>query len=114
MGHPPYDPAVMTALFLYCSRKRCLLLREVRTACRDDLGAQVILEGKVPSISTLSEFMTTHRKALRGLLPQTLAITEREGLVDLSVVAGDGTKMVANAAMKTTTDEEGLRAQIAE
>jgi transposase len=114
VGRPPYHPAVMVALLLYCYRKRCLSLRDIRTACRDDLGVRVILDGKVPSISTLSEFMTTHRDALRGLLPQTLAMADREGLVDLSVVAGDGTKMVANAAMKTTTDQEGLRAQIAD
>ena len=114
VGRPPYHPAVMVELFLYCYRKRCLSLRDIRTACLDDLGARVILGGKVPSISTLSEFMTTHRDALRGLLPQTLRMADREGLVDLSVVAGDGTKMVANAAMKTTTDEEGLRAQIAD
>lgn len=114
VGRPPYHPAVMVALFLYCYRKRCLSLRDIRTACLDDLGARVILDGKVPSISTLSEFMTTHREALRGLLPQTLRMADREGLVDLSVVAGDGTKMVANAAMKSTTDAEGLRAQIAD
>jgi transposase len=114
VGHPPYHPAAIVALLLYCYRKRCLSLRDIRTACRDDLGARVILEGKVPSISTLSEFMTTHRDALRHLLPETLKLGEREGLVDLSVVAGDGTKMVANAAMKTTTDEEGLRTQIAD
>lgn len=69
VGHPPYDPAVMVALFMYCYRKRCLSLRDIRTACQDDLGARVILGGKVPSISTLSEFTSVHRETLRGLLP---------------------------------------------
>ena len=114
VGHPPYHPKAIVALLLYCYRKRCVSLRDIQTACRDDLGARVILEDRVPSISTLSEFITTHRDMLRGLLPETLKMAEREGLVDLSLVAGDGTKMVANAAMKTTTDEEGVRAQIAD
>jgi transposase len=112
VGRPPYHPRVIIALIVYCYGKRQRTLREITTACRDDLGARVIVEGRVPSISTLSEFMKTHRDPLRALLAQTVAMGEVEGLVDLSLVAGDGTKMNANAAMTATTDESGLRAQI--
>jgi transposase len=112
VGRPPYHPRLLLALIIYCYGKRQCSLREIRTACRDDLGARAIMGGRVPGLRTLSEFMNTHRKAICGLLPATLAMGEVEGLVDVTVVAGDGTKVVANAAMAATTDEAGLRAQI--
>src|SRR5262249_38655469 len=44
---------------------------------------------------------------------QTLRLGYAEDLVDVSVVAGDGTYVLASAAMEATVDEAGLLAQIA-
>ena len=113
LGRPPFDPAVMLALVLYCRAKRLVSSREVAAACHDDLGARVITGGRYPDRSTVDRFLNTHAEALRGLLPQTLRLGHADGLVDVSVVAGDGTKVLASAAMAATVDEAGLRGQIA-
>jgi transposase len=111
-GRPPFDPRVMLALLLYCRSKGIMSGRDVAAACYDDLGARVITGNRYPDRSTVDRFIATHAAAIRGLLPQTLRLGYAEGLVDLSVLAGDGTYLLANAAMHANVDEAGLLAQI--
>jgi transposase len=114
VGRPPFDPSVMLTLILYCWSKGQRSGRQIATACRDDLGARVITGNQYPDRSTINGFLSTHRAALQGLLPQTLRQGHELGLVDVNVVAGDGTYVQANAAMNATVDEAGLLAQITE
>lgn len=113
-GRPPFDPRVMLALIMYCRSKGIMSGRDVAAACYDDLGARVITGNRYPDRSTVDRFLGTHRDAIRGLLAQTVRLGHAVGLVDLSVVAGDGTYLLANAAMGATVDEAGLVAQIVE
>ena len=113
-GRPPFDPRVMLALIMYCRSKGLMSGRDVAAACFDDLGARMITGNRYPDRSTVDRFLKTHSAAIVGLLAQTVRLGVEVGLVDLSVVAGDGTYLVANAAMGATLDEAGLVAQIAE
>jgi transposase len=113
-GRPPFHPKVMLTLILYCRSKGIMSGRDVAAACYDDLGARMITGNQYPKRSTIDRFMKSQRVALKGLLSQTLRLGHAEGLVDVSVVAGDGTYMLANAAMGATVDEKGLLAQIAD
>jgi transposase len=111
-SRPPYDPRSILALIMYCAQKRMRSGQEIADACRDDLGARVIMGGGRPRASTINRFQDLHADAIRALLPQTLRLGQAEGLVDVGVVAGDGTKVVANAAMSRTVDQVSLQAQI--
>jgi transposase len=113
-GRPPYDPATMIALIHYCASKNIRGSRRIEAACVDDLGARVITGNNRPDHTTINRFLTDHGPALRGLLPQSLRLCDDDGLIDLSVIAGDGTKVQANAAMAATVDESTLRGQITE
>lgn len=113
LGRPPFHPRVMLALILYCRSKGLMSGRQVAAACYDDLGARVITGNRYPDKSTIDRFLDRHAVALTALLPQTLRIGHAEGLVDVSVVAGDGTKLAANAAMGATVTETELLEQIA-
>src|SRR6266545_4225136 len=99
VGRPPYRPRTMLALVLYCYARGKVSGREIEGACRDDLGAMVITGGRRPGRNSVGRFLDAHAAALRALLPQTLRLAHAEGLLDLSAVAGDGTKLLANAAM---------------
>ena len=112
-GHPPYDPAMMLALILYCRSKKLSSSRQIAAACHDDLGARVITGNRFPDRSAVDRFLKTHAVALRQLLVQTLRLGAGQGLVDVAVVAGDGTKILAYAAMSATVEESQLHAQIA-
>jgi transposase len=111
-GRPPYDPATMTALILYCNTKNIRGSRQIEAACLDDLGCRIITGNNRPDHATIARFYDTHRSALRNLLPQSLRLCDNEDLIDLSVIAGDGTKVQANASMAATVDETTLHAQI--
>jgi len=111
-GRPPFHPKVMVALLLYCRSKGIMSGRGVAAACHDDLGARMITGNRYPKRSTVDRFIKNQRVALKGLLAQTLRLGQVEGLVNVSVVAGDGTYLLANAAMGATIDENGLLAQI--
>jgi transposase len=113
-GRPPYHPRVILALILYCRAKGRLSGREVAAACYDDLGARLITGNRYPDRSTIDRFLDVHAAAIKALLPQTLRLARDAGLVDVSVVAGDGTKVAANAAMRATVAETDLLAQITE
>lgn len=111
-GRPPYHPRVMVALILYCRAKGLMSGREVAGACHDDLGARLITGNRYPDRSTIDKFLDVHAAAVKGLLPQTLRLARHAAMVDVSVVAGDGTKIAANAAKQATMSEADLLAQI--
>jgi len=60
----------------------------------------------------LSRFGARYRAD--GLLPESVRACAREGLVSVDLVAGDGTKLKANASMATNVTAAQLDAQIAE
>jgi transposase len=113
-GGRPYDPAMMVTLALYCycrGRRSC---REMEMATWDDVGARVICGGLHPDHSTVAEFIARHLEAVCGLLPESVKACAREGLVSLDLVAGDGTKLKANASMASNKTAGQLDAEIAE
>jgi transposase len=113
-GHPPYDPRMMVALTLYCRSLGFHGGDQVARACVSDLGARLITGNTLVSARTATRFIDNHGAAIRGLLPQTLRLGHPDGLVDLSVIAGDGTYLTANAAMSANTEEADLLREIAD
>jgi transposase len=114
VGRPPYPPKSILALVLYCNSKKLHSGRDIAAACHDDIGARAIMGNTYPDRTVIDRFQIVHKRALKELFPQTLRLGHAEGLVDVTVVAGDGTKVVANAALSATVDEPALHAQIAD
>lgn len=113
-GGRPYDPAMMATLLVYCYCRSRRSSREIEMATFDDVGARVICGGLHPDHSTVAEFIRQNVAAVLALLPGSVKACAAEGLVDLSVVAGDGTKLKANASMAGNLTGRQLDAQIAE
>jgi transposase len=113
-GGRPYDPVMMAALLLYCYCRGRRSSREIEMATFDDVGARIICGGLHPDHSTVAEFVRRNTGAVLALLPESVKACAAEGLVDLRLVAGDGTKLKANAAMAANLTREQLEAQISE
>ena len=113
-GGRPYDPAMMAALLLYCYCRGRRSSREIEMATFDDVGARIICGGLHPDHSTVAEFVRRNLAAVLALLPESVKACAAEGLVDLRLVAGDGTKLKANASMASNMTAAQLDAQIAE
>jgi transposase len=113
-GGRPYDPRMMATLLLYCYCRGRRSSREIEGATFDDVGARIICGGLHPDHSTVAEFFRRNAGAILALLPASVKACAAEGLVDLSLVAGDGTKLKANAAMAGNRTAGQLDAEIAE
>jgi transposase len=113
-GGRPYHPVMLATLLLYCYCRGRKSSREIEMATFDDVGARVICGGLHPDHSTVAEFVRRNTGAVLALLPESVKACAAEGLVSLELVAGDGTKLKANAAMAANLTREQLDAQISE
>ncbi|HEY7144988.1 MAG TPA: transposase [Streptosporangiaceae bacterium] len=112
-GKKAYHPALMVALVMYCYCKGIRSSRAVEMATFDDVGARVLAENLHPDHATIARFVSRHEQAVKGLLVASLVACARQGLVSVDVVAGDGTKVKANASMAANATVAGLEADIA-
>ena len=112
-GKRAYHPRMMVALIVYCYCKGIRSSRAVEMATFDDVGARVICGGLHPDHATNARFTGRHKQPLKGLLVQSLVACAREGLVRVDVMAGDGTKVKANASMAANATAEQLGLDIA-
>ncbi|MCA1845240.1 MAG: transposase [Actinobacteria bacterium] len=112
-GRPAYDPDMMLALLLYAYANGMRSSRRIEAACRTDAGFRVISGGLVPDHATFARFVVDHEAAMQGLFVSGLRLCAVAGLVDLSTVAVDGTKMGANASLRANHGLEWVRAQVA-
>jgi transposase len=112
-GKRAYHPRLMVGLVMYCYCKGIRSSRAIEMATWDDVGARVIGEGLHPDHATVARFVTRHEGPVKGLLVQSLAACAAQGLVSVDVVAGDGTKVKANASMAANATAEQLDLDIA-
>jgi transposase len=97
-GHPPYHPAMMTALLLYGYCQGVYSSRRLEKACEERVDFMAVTGMSKPDHSCISEFRRRHRVALQGLFVQVLRVCREAGLARLGHVSLDGTKVKANAS----------------
>ena len=113
-GEKAYHPRLMVGLVMYCYCKGLRSSRAIEAATFDDVGARVLAENLHPDHATIARFVARHEQAVKGLLVQSLVACAAQGLVSVEVVAGDGTKVKANASMAAGATAEQLDVDIAE
>jgi transposase len=112
-GKKAYHPRLMVGLVMYCYCKGIRSSRAVEMATFDDVGARVLAGNLHPDHATVARFVTRHEQAVKGLLVASLAACAAQGLVRVDVVAGDGTKVKANASMAANATAGQLETEIA-
>jgi len=112
-GRPPYEPEMMVALLLYAYCCGVRSSRRIEAACRTDAAFRVICGGLVPDHATIARFVVDHERALGGLFVEGLRLCAAAGLVDLSVVALDGTKVGADASLARNREAGWIRREVA-
>src|SRR5213079_1784051 len=95
---PPYDPALMVAVLLYAYARGTRSSRVIERACEEDVAFRVIAAHQVPDHTTIARFRQRHQDALAGVFGEVVRLCVDAGLVDVCVVAVDGTKVHANAS----------------
>jgi transposase len=97
-GQPPYHPVMMTALLLYAYSQGVYSSRRIAQGCQQRVDFMAVTARQTPDFRTISDFRKRHLAALEGLFVEVLQVCRRAGLVKLSHVSLDGTKVQANAS----------------
>lgn len=118
-GAPAFSPQMMIALFLYAWMHDVYSSRKIALLCHQDVGARVICGGYLPDHRSINRFRLIHDAALRDLFDQSVRLCRRAGMVSMSSVAVDGSKIEANASKRKAmsyarmvTDQEKIQAEI--
>jgi transposase len=111
---PPYDPAMMVAVLLYAYARGIRSSRVIERACEEDVAFRVLAAQQRPDHATIARFVERHEAAIAGLFGEVLRLCARSGLVQVGVIAVDGTKLQANASRNQNLDYEQLAREILE
>jgi transposase len=111
-GRPAYEPKMMVALTLYAYARGNRSSRWIERACVEDVVYRVVTANQAPDHSTIAEFRKRHENALAGLFTDVLALCAEAGLVNVGVIAVDGTKVAASASNHATRDYEQIAKEI--
>jgi transposase len=119
-GAPPFDPRLMTCLWLYSYSVGVFSSRKIATACERNLAFLAIVGDDRPDFRTISDFRKLHLDALANLFNQVLKLAHAAGLIQLGAWATDGSKFPGNASRHKAMsygymkkEQERLEAEIA-
>lgn len=110
-GRPAYHPEVMVGIVLYASMTAVTSSRRIERALSTDVGFRVVAANERPDHVTICRFISRHGAGLRDVFAQVVGLAAEAGLVDVGVVAVDGTKMPGSASQARNRKLEELREQ---
>jgi transposase len=96
-GHPPIDPRILMALWLYATLRGVGSARELERRCKSDLPFQWLCGGVKVNHHTLSDFRVGEVEFLDKTFTRSIALLMQQELVTLDRVAQDGMKVRASA-----------------
>jgi transposase len=111
-GAAAFPPSMMVPLLLYAYSTGVRSSRKIETLCETDVAFRVVAGNRKPDHATIARFRRSNLKELEGLFTQVLRLCAEAGLVKVGVVAIDGTKIAANAALSANRTHEGLGREI--
>jgi transposase len=97
-GHPAYDPKTLLGVLLYAYCLGVRSSRQIERSLHEDVAVRMLAANQTPDHVTIARFRARHDQALAGFLVESLRLCAAAGLVRVSTVALDGTKLAANAA----------------
>jgi hypothetical protein len=103
---------MMVALLLYAYAVGERFSRVIERCCQEDVAFRVISAYQTPDHATIARFRARHEQALAGLFTDVLELCAKAGLVSVGVVALDGTKIAANAALCQTKTYESINTEM--
>lgn len=96
-GHPPIDPRLMLALWLYATSDGIGSARALARLCESDNAYRWLCGGVSVNYHTLSDFRVGQAALLDELLAQHMAALATAGVIDLDTLAQDGIRVRAAA-----------------
>lgn len=111
-GQAAFEPSMMVALLLYSYSVGTRSSREIEKLCERDIGFRVIAANQRPDHCTINRFRKENGAALEDLFKQVLKLCKEAGLVKVGIVALDGSKIKANAALEANRTYEHIEREV--
>lgn len=112
-GRPAYHPKVMVGIALYASMTATMSSRRIERALATDVGFRVVAANERPDHVTICRFIVRHKDLLEDLFAQVVWLAGRAGLIDVTLIALDGTKMPGDASRSRNRSLGQLRERFA-
>jgi transposase len=112
VGQAAFQPHMMVALLLYAYCLGVRSSRQIERLCQRDVAFRVVAGNLRPDHATIARFRQRHGEALKGLFTDILRLCREAGLVKVGVVALDGTKIAADAALEANRTYESIRGEV--
>lgn len=113
-GGAAYHPRMMLALLVYAYACGVLSSRKIEQACQTDIAFRVITGNQVPDHTAIARFRQTHSERFGHVFTQVLALCAAAGMTGVGMVAVDGTKLAAPAALSANRTREQIDPVVAE
>ena len=111
-GQAAFEPSMMTILLLYAYSVGIRSSRQIERLCERDIAFKVIAANEVPDHCTIARFRQENGKEIGRLFTDVLKLCAKAGLVKVGVVALDGTKVKANAALEANRTYEHIKREV--
>ena len=113
-GRPVWEPRLLASVWMYAHTLGVGSARAVERMQGYEPGLQWLTAGEIVNHHTLSDFRITETMKLERLFSQVLAVLDQDGLIDLSVVMQDGTKISAVAGNQSLHRRKTLEEHLAQ
>lgn len=113
-GKAAFHPAVMLAILIYAHARGIRSSRLIERMLVLDVGFRVVGRNLRPDHATIARFVVRHEQDLEKLFGQALRLCAAAGLVNVGVIAVDGTKIAASASWSANKTEAALGHLVAE
>jgi transposase len=113
-GQAAYHPCLMVKVLLYCYAVGVRSSRRIAQALEHDIAVRYLAANQHPDFRTIANFRKVHLVAFEQLFGAVLTLCQEAGLAKLGVVALDGRRVAANAALDQNRKQASLEREIAE
>ena len=107
-GHPAYHPRILLKLLIMGVLDRVRSSRRLARNARENIVYLYLSEKLVPDFRTISDFRKDNPELVKEVFKHTVSFAKEEGLLDLSYLATDGSKVKANASNRRILTKEEL------
>lgn len=107
-GHPAYHPRIIMKILVMGVLDRIRSSRRLARNARENVVYIYLSEKLIPDFRTISDFRKNNPDLVKIAFKHTVTIAKKEGLLDLSVLSTDGTKIKANASNRSVLSKEEI------
>ena len=107
-GPPAYHPRILLKLLIIGVLDKVRSSRALARSARENVVYMYLSERLAPDFRTISDFRKDNPELVKDVFKKTIGFAKQEGMLDLSHLATDGSKIKANASSARVVTKEEL------